>query len=119
MSAVIWWSQNNFLHYGLTRLCYLDVEAVVADKTKEGAITIGAIISHHFLHGNYTCTGTLVDDKARGIQPKTNGYVRNELGAIPEQSSHTWSFICRRILIEILRKIGKLQRLIDFIDTFQ
>lgn len=40
--------QNKFLHYGLTRLCNLDVEAVVADKTKEGAITIAAIIPQSF-----------------------------------------------------------------------
>ena len=63
LRTVVGWSQDNFLQQSFARLCHLDVEVVVTDKSEENAVAISAPVPHHLFHGNLPGTGALVNDE--------------------------------------------------------
>ena len=62
LGAIVRWPKDDFFQEGTSRLRHFNIEVIVANKAKENTVAIGAIVSHHLLHGNLTSARALVDD---------------------------------------------------------
>ena len=67
------------LRFGKRRDGRLEIEVVVADEAKQNAITIGAVVSHHFLDGDFAGTSTLVRDVLNEIRIASHNQIDSRL----------------------------------------
>ena len=60
--AYVRWTHVDIAEQSLSRICRFQIEATVADKAKDNAVAIDAVVAEHFLHCDFARTSTLVGD---------------------------------------------------------
>lgn len=60
LCSVIRWTHHNFAQHLLYRLCWLDKQRVIADKTNHHAVAIETVVAHHLPRCNLPRAGTLL-----------------------------------------------------------
>ena len=67
------------LRFRKRRDSHLEKEVVVANEAKKDAITIGAVVSHHLLDGDFAGTSTLVRDILNEIRIASHNQIDSRL----------------------------------------